>query len=190
MDVHLQRICGADERNFQVNSAPGEGGTFIVDLSLQIGKATLVAQESNKSGENGDFDYHGKLFLVAEDNELNAEIICQLLAMQGAEAVLAGNGWEAVEIFKRSVEQCYDAVLMDIQMPVMNGYDSTWVIRGLDRPDAGRIPIIAMAADAFAEDIQKAREAGMSAHVAKPINMKILLEALREVVVEHEHTIV
>ena len=110
--------------------------------------------------------------------------------MEGADAVLAGNGREAVEIFKQSGEQCYDAVLMDVQMPVMNGYDSTRAIRGLDRPDARRIPIIAITADAFAEDIQKAKEAGMNAHVAKPIDMKLLSEALREVVGEREDTIV
>ena len=174
----------------QVESVPGEGSTFTVDLSLRIEKETLVIQESAKAGEYGNFDYHNKHFLVAEDNELNAEIICQLLAMEGADAVLAGNGREAVEIFKQSGEQCYDAVLMDVQMPVMNGYDSTRAIRGLDRPDARRIPIIAMTADAFAEDIQKAKEAGMNAHVAKPIDMKLLSEALREVVGEREDTIV
>ena len=171
----------------QVNSAPGEGSTFIVDLSLRIEKDMVVTQENAKAGGDGDFDYHGRRFLVAEDNDLNAEIICQLLSMEGAEAVLARNGRMAVEIFNSSGEFAYDAVFMDIQMPVMNGYDSARAIRGLDRPDAARVPIIAMTADAFAEDIQKAREAGMNAHVAKPIDMKLLSEALKEVVVEQEH---
>ena len=171
----------------QVNSAPGEGSMFIVDLSLRIEKDMVVTQENAKAGGDGDFDYHGRRFLVAEDNDLNAEIICQLLSMEGAEAVLARNGRTAVEIFNSSGEFAYDAVFMDIQMPVMNGYDSARAIRGLDRPDAARVPIIAMTADAFAEDIQKAREAGMNAHVAKPIDMKLLSDALREVVVEQEH---
>lgn len=170
----------------QVSSAPGKGSTFTVDLSLRIEKETLAIQESAGVGERSDFDYRDRCFLVAEDNELNAEIISQLLAMEGARVILASNGREAVELFDRSAEHYYDAVLMDIQMPVMNGYDSTRAIRGLDRPDAGTVPIVAMTADAFAEDIQKAREAGMNAHVAKPVDMRVLSEALSEVFGEQE----
>ena len=165
----------------QVQSAPGEGSRFTVELALRMEKEQLSIQENPEEQENKAFDYHGRRFLVAEDNELNAEIICELLGMQGAEVVLAHDGREAAEQFERSSDGYYDAILMDIQMPVMNGYDSTRLIRKYGRADAGTIPIIAMTADAFAEDIKQAGEAGMDAHVAKPVDMNLLSDALHEV---------
>ena len=119
--------------------------------------------------------------MVAEDNELNAEIICELLNMNGADTVLAHNGQEALEAFSQADPGTYDAVLMDVQMPVMNGYDSARAIRALERPDATAVPIIAMTADAFAEDIERAKAAGMNAHVAKPLEMEVLSAALEQV---------
>ncbi len=120
----------------------------------------------------------GRCFLIAEDNPINSEILSELLKMLGAVSEIRVNGAETVEAFKRAVPGTYDAVLMDIQMPVMNGFEATRAIRSLPRPDARAIPIVAMTANAFAEDIQAALDAGMNAHVAKPVDMKILRATL------------
>lgn len=164
----------------RVESEPGEGSTFTVELSLRTASGTVSACEQH-SPEDATFDYSGKRFLIAEDNDLNAEIICELLSMNGADTVLTRNGQEAYQTFSQSETGTFDAVLMDVQMPIMNGYESARAIRGLDRPDAGSIPIIAMTADAFAEDIEQAKRAGMDAHVAKPLEMEVLSGTLREV---------
>lgn len=163
----------------RVESRPGEGSTFTVELSLRTAEGRVSMCEEN-SRKKAAFDYTGKTFLIAEDNDLNAEIICELLAMNGANTVLTRNGKEAFTHFAESEIGFFDAVLMDVQMPVMNGYESAKAIRALDRPDAGTVPIIAMTADAFAEDIEQAKMAGMNAHVAKPIDMEVLSMALEE----------
>ncbi|MDO5378951.1 MAG: response regulator, partial [Clostridia bacterium] len=118
----------------------------------------------------------GRRFLAAEDNELNAEILVELLDMEGAACDVAVNGREAVERFEQSQPGAYDAILMDIQMPVMNGYEATRAIRAGSHPLATSIPIIAMTANAFAEDIREALRAGMNAHIAKPVDMEQLKE--------------
>ena len=123
----------------------------------------------------------GKRILVAEDNEINAEILTELLDMSGAVCDVCENGQLVTEAFARSAPGEYDLILMDVQMPVMNGYDATRAIRALDHPLAKEIPIIAMTANAFSEDIRDALEAGMSAHVAKPIDMAVLEQAVRTV---------
>ena len=120
----------------------------------------------------------GRCFLVAEDNAINAEILCELLQMYGARSVLKTDGAQAVQAFQSAAPGTFDAILMDIQMPKMNGYQATRMIRGMDREDAGRIPIIAMTANAFAEDIQLSRDAGMDEHVAKPIDIQVLWTTL------------
>ena len=125
--------------------------------------------------------FHGRHFLVAEDNEINAEILCELLHMEGASSDLREDGARTVEAFTSAEPGTYDVILMDIQMPGMNGYEAARVIRSLDRADAKEIPIIAMTANAFAEDVQAALEAGMNAHVAKPIDMNMLRAALGRV---------
>lgn len=125
--------------------------------------------------------FHGRHFLVAEDNEINAEILCELLHMEGASSDLREDGARMVEAFTSAEPGTYDVILMDIQMPGMNGYEAARVIRSLDRADAKEIPIIAMTANAFAEDVQAALEAGMNAHVAKPIDMNMLRAALGRV---------
>ena len=122
-------------------------------------------------------DLSGKRILLVEDNELNAEIAREVLAMAGASPEEAMNGKIAVEKMQASAENYYDAILMDIQMPVMNGYEAARSIRKLPRKDAESIPIIAMTA-AFAEDIQRAQDAGMNAHVAKPLNINLLYQVL------------
>ena len=125
--------------------------------------------------------FGGRLFLVAEDNEINAEILCELLSMYGAKTVVRQNGAQAVRAFAEASPGTYDAILMDVQMPEMNGYEATRAIRSMERPDAAVIPIIAMTANAFAEDVKAAMEAGMTAHVAKPIDVEILRGSLRNV---------
>ena len=122
--------------------------------------------------------FKNRRFLVAEDNAINAEILCELLAMNGAESVLKTDGAQAVQAFVDAIPGTYDAILMDIQMPELNGYGATRAIRKLERADAKDIPIIAMTANAFTEDIQAAFAAGMTAHVAKPIDMELLRAAL------------
>jgi CheY-like chemotaxis protein len=118
-------------------------------------------------------DLTGRRVLLAEDNELNWEIASELLKSVGLELDWAENGQLCVEKFQASAPGTYDAILMDIRMPVMTGYEATRTIRALDRPDAG-LPIIAMTADAFAEDVKKSLDAGMNAHIAKPIDLREL----------------
>lgn len=163
-----------------VESRQGEGSTFTVELYFRIAQDSIHSCEELRR-EKAFYDYRGKHFLVAEDNELNAEIICELLHMNGAETTLARDGREALERFLEADPGTFDAVLMDVQMPVMNGYESAEALRRLDRPDSRTVPIIAMTADAFAEDIRHAKEAGMNAHVSKPIDMELLSAALAEV---------
>ena len=122
----------------------------------------------------------GMLFLVAEDNELNAEILSEMLDMEDASCELAHNGQEALEMFLHSDPGHYDMILMDIQMPVMNGYEATRQIRSCSHPDAGHIPIVAMTANAFAEDVRSALDAGMNGHLAKPIDMNAMKSLLSQ----------
>lgn len=130
--------------------------------------------------EETDDILSGKYVLAAEDIELNMEILTELLKMAGAECEWAKNGKEALEKFEQSEPGQYDLILMDVQMPVMNGYDATKAIRQSAHPQAGTIPIIAMTANAFSEDVKDALDAGMNAHVAKPIDMEQLRAAVRE----------
>ena len=119
-------------------------------------------------------------FLAAEDNEINAEILTELMEIEGAYCEIAPNGQLAVERFQRSEPGEFDAILMDVQMPVMNGHEAARAIRSLDREDAGRIPIIAMTANAFAEDEKAALDAGMDAHVPKPLDMELLKNVISQ----------
>ncbi|KAI4448564.1 Sensor histidine kinase RcsC [Eubacterium plexicaudatum ASF492] len=120
----------------------------------------------------------GLYFLIAEDNEINSEILLELLHIDGADGEVAENGRLAVERFEAAQPGYFDAVLMDVQMPEMNGYEATKKIRELDRSDAKTIPIIAMTANAFAEDVKDARDAGMDDHIAKPVDMEIIRNVL------------
>lgn len=126
------------------------------------------------------FDFSGKTFLLAEDNELNREIALELLGNMGAGMETAVNGEEAVKRFKESPPNYYSLILMDIQMPVMNGYEAARAIRLMDRPDAKAVPIIAMTADAFVEDIQNAKAAGMNGHMAKPLDYEGLSQEINK----------
>lgn len=166
-----------------VVSKARKGTTFRVELEFEL------AQTNKRDTRELETDcpdivknkvLEGGYFLVAEDNAINSEILCELLQMYGADTVVKTDGAKAVQAFSEAVPGTYDAVLMDIQMPEMNGYEAARAIRHLQRPDAGTIPIIAMTANAFAEDIQSALEAGMNAHLAKPIDIKKLLAVLEK----------
>lgn len=163
-------------------SQEGKGSLFQIDLEFEAG-AEAPAGTNKKERPNilekaADI-LAGRHFLIAEDNEINAEILQSLLEIHGAESQLETDGKKAVEAFFANPPGTYDAVLMDIQMPGMNGYEATRAIRAMTREDAGTIPIIAMTANAFAEDVQAALESGMTAHVAKPIDLDVLKTTLK-----------
>ena len=130
----------------------------------------------------------GLHFLAAEDNEINSEILREILLMEGADCEIVENGQLAVERFTNAAMKEFDAILMDVQMPVMNGYDATRAIRALDRMDARDIPIIAMTANAFAEDEKEALAAGMNVHLAKPIDVELLKKVIYQYVFRKEGT--
>lgn len=140
-------------------------------------------QQTNRAEvQESVFDFRGRRLLLVEDNELNREIAVALLESTNAEIVTAENGREAVELFDRSEPAYYDLILMDIQMPVMNGLEATSTIRGLNRVDAGSIPIIAMTANAFAEDVQNSLDAGMNAHISKPMDRNRVCSCIQQFV--------
>ncbi len=152
---------------------------FVANFRERLKQLRMEGEKGGRQEENVP-SLAGRHFLVAEDVELNAEILSEVLSMQEATCKVVENGQLAVEEFARSAPGRYDAVLMDVQMPVMNGYDATRKIRGMDRQDAQQIPIIAMTANAFAEDVKEALEAGMNAHVAKPIDPQQLSTTLSD----------
>ncbi len=158
-----------------VDSAMGKGSTFEIILDLKVVKEIASAAESVEVSEDV---LQGMHFLCAEDNELNAEILTELLDMNGASCVIAENGKKAVDLFEASAPGAFDMILMDVQMPVMNGYEATRAIRASSHKEAKDIPIIAMTANAFAEDIQKSLQSGMNAHVSKPIDMDTVKKAV------------
>lgn len=129
----------------------------------------------------------GMRFLAAEDNEINAEILTEILGIEGAFCEIVENGRLAVERFEKAEQGEFDAILMDVQMPVMNGHDATRAIRSMEREDARRIPIIAMTANAFAEDEKAALDAGMDAHVAKPLDVELLKKVIKHCVERKEN---
>lgn len=159
----------------EVKSSPGEGSVFTVELPLKI---AAVPEEPEEKEEVKQADTKGKCVLLVEDNELNQEIAQYMLEEAGLEVKLAGNGKEAVEMFSASVPGTYQMIFMDVMMPVMNGYEASEAIRSLERKDASQIPIIAMTANAFAEDVKAAKEAGMNEHIPKPIDPEVINKIL------------
>lgn len=163
----------------EVKSEKGNGSEFIVVLSFPLVDECLVTKRSVETSATEAVDIlKGKHFLAAEDNEFNAEILLDLLEAKGATVDLVGNGRLAVDKFKMSAPGEYDAILMDVQMPIMNGYDATRAIRALEHPCAKDILIIAMTANAFSEDVKEALASGMNLHLAKPLKIKLLEEML------------
>ena len=165
-----------------VESELGLGSCFEVLIDLKIAEDRTVALAAQEETDEQDGNIlQGMRFLCAEDNELNAEILTELLKIEGAECTICENGEEILKAFERSAPGDYDMILMDVQMPVMNGYEATKAIRRSSHELAKKIPIIAMTANAFSEDIQHSLAAGMNAHVSKPIDMKVLEKTIRSI---------
>ena len=160
-------------------SEEGAGSTFVIRVPFRI---DTDRDRKVETGEKTEVSIRGLHILLAEDNELNMEIAEFILRNEGAEVTKAWNGQEAVELFRKSEPGEFDVILMDIMMPVMNGYEATKMIRSLDREDAKAIPIIAMTANAFTEDRIRAKEAGMNEHVAKPVDVELLVQVIHKLV--------
>ena len=165
-----------------VESELGQGSCFEVLIDLRIAEDRFVssAEQVEKDEPAGNV-LKGMRFLCAEDNELNAEILMELLKIEDAECTICENGKRVLEAFEQSAPGDYDMILMDVQMPVMNGYEATKAIRRSSHELAKTIPIIAMTANAFSEDIQHSLAAGMNAHVSKPVEMKVLEKTIRSI---------
>ena len=140
----------------------------------------MLFRSTQKLDNVKESDYSDKRLLLVEDNELNREIAIEILGMTGINIEEAGNGKDAVDKFSGSDIGYYDIIFMDIQMPVMNGYDATSAIRSLDRQDASSVPIIAMTANAFTEDIMDSKNAGMNEHLSKPLDVSKLTAVLKK----------
>ena len=160
-------------------SKKGVGSTFVIRVPFKI---DLDADKREESKDVSEKSIKGMHVLLAEDNELNMEIAEFLLQNEGAEVTKAWNGQEIVELFRKSESGEFDVILMDIMMPIINGYEAAKRIRSLDREDAKKIPIIAMTANAFTEDRIRAKEAGMDEHVAKPIDVELLIKVIHKLV--------
>ena len=175
----VQQLSG----EITVQSTLGKGTCITIILPLQIAEAeSNETQESQASGSQAKTsDLTGLRVLIAEDNDINMEIATEFLTMLGAEVIQAWNGKEAVDIFRTLDPGSVDVILMDMQMPEMDGCTASRAIRSLNRKDAARIPIIAVTANAFAEDIARTKEAGMNAHIAKPMDFNLLVQILNQV---------
>ena len=160
-------------------SKEGAGSTFVIRIPFRI---DTDRDSKVEAGEKTEASIRGLHILLAEDNELNMEIAEFMLQNEGADVTKAWNGREAVEIFEKSRPGEFDIILMDIMMPVMNGYEASKMIHSMDREDAKTIPIIAMTANAFTEDKIRAKEAGMDEHIAKPVDGKLLVKIIHELV--------
>ena len=160
-----------------LESKEGAGTTFVIRVPFRI---DTDSDRKVKTGEKTEASIRGLHILLAEDNELNMEIAEFMLQNEGTEVTKAWNGQEVVDLFRKSEPGEFDVILMDIMMPVMNGYEATKMIRSLDREDAKVIPIIAMTANAFTEDRLKAKEAGMNEHIAKPVDVELLVKVIHK----------
>ena len=161
--------------SIEVKSELNQGSIFTVVLPLEIASPP---EEQKEEKEEHLAAVCGKKVLLVEDNVLNQEIAQYMLEENGLEVTLAVNGKEALELFKESAPHTFQLIFMDIMMPVLNGYEATRAIRGLERPDALSVPIIAMTANAYAEDVRAATEAGMNEHIAKPLEPEVINRVL------------
>ena len=172
-----KRIVELMHGSITVDSEKGVGSVFVITITLHAfhgekeDAAAASAQEENI--------LEGKHVLIVEDVELNAEIVADLLDMEDMTSDWAENGRIAVEMFSEKPPYTYDAILMDLRMPVMDGLDSARTIRSLDRPDAKTVPILALTANAFEEDVRSSLEAGMNEHLSKPVDAELLFKSLR-----------
>lgn len=169
--------------SIRVESEPGKGSCFTVTLYLKLSENAETQPEAaveKSADELRSTSFEGRRVLLVDDNELNREIAAELLKMMKLDVECAVNGKEAVDKFAASEGGYYDLIFMDIQMPVMNGYDAVKAIRKLDRSDAEKIPVVAMTANAFAEDVKEALNAGMNEHIAKPLDINKLIATLKK----------
>ena len=160
-------------------SKEGTGTTFVIRIPFQI---DADMKDRTETEEKTKASIQGLHVLLAEDNELNMEIAEFVLQNEGAVVTKAWNGQKAVDIFRKNRPGEFDVILMDIIMPVMNGYEAAKMIRSLDREDAKEVPIIAMTANAFTEDRIRAKAAGMDEHVAKPVDVELLIKVIHKLV--------
>ena len=165
--------------NSVTNKIQGTGFGMAITRNLVEAMGGTIDVES-ELGQGSCFEVLIEL-RIAEDNELNAEILTELLKIEGAECTICENGEEVLKAFEQSAPGDYDMILMDVQMPVMNGYEATKAIRRSSHELAKKIPIIAMTANAFSEDIQHSLATGMNAHVSKPVEMKVLEKTIRSI---------
>ena len=165
-----------------LHTKKGEGTEFVLrlELVLQTQPKPVEAKQQELLPESSTESFAGKRLLLVEDNELNREIACMILCKYGFELETAENGQEAVEMVAAAAPGYYDLVLMDIQMPIMDGHEATRRIRALENPELAKVPIVAMTANAFDEDRRAAKDCGMDGFISKPINMQEVIQALRD----------
>ena len=175
----VKKLVDKMNGTIEIISSVGNGSSFIVKIPFRVA-TEAEAQPKRADDSMSKEDLRGKRILLAEDNDLNAEIATEFLKEEGLLIERAVNGVSCVEMLEKAPSDYYDLILMDIQMPVMNGYDATQKIRKLSDPTKANIPIVAMTANAFAEDREKALAVGMNDHVAKPIDMNVLIPVLQK----------
>ena len=175
---HIVDLMGG---TIEIDTAPNKGSEFIVHISFPLQKT--IVQNAPTEQER---DFSGKKLLLVDDIDVNREIAAAMLEMNGFTVKQAANGQEAVDIVSSAAAGEFAAVLMDIQMPIMNGYEATRAIRKLPKENLANIPILAMTANAFDEDKKAAKAAGMNGHVAKPVDIDILLKVLGEVIGQYK----
>ena len=172
----VKKLVDRMKGSVEVESHPGRGSVVRIILPIRVDAAWDGHPEDGEQDETGSIA--GMRVLLVEDNEINCEIVEYILKDAGADVVTARNGKSAVDVFAASASGTFDCVLMDLMMPVMSGYEAARVIRGLDRPDAQAVPIIALSANAFEEDVALAKDAGMNEHLAKPVDMRKMIRIM------------
>ncbi len=184
MDISVILISSYDWSDFEKEAREAGINGFLAKplfkSTLFHGLKKYMVDEETQEDVPDELDFSGHRVLVAEDNEINWEILKELLSDIGLELEWAENGEICSQMFEKSEPGYYELIFMDVRMPVMNGYEATEAIRNMEREDAKEIPIIAMTADAFSEDIKRCLDSGMNAHTAKPINIEEVMSLLRE----------